>query len=399
MHRLLDALDPEARAALMALAQPHRVQAGETLFREGEPSTTAYALTSGRCMLSRQARPLTEAQAYELLDTTAVLGGLPHTCTAIATAACEFLRWPPEALWAFPPFALAARHFLASALLDAQTRLAELSAPLYDNHAAELVPGPFRFDRVRLCIAVCDMDADAAALPAGLTLLRRPGRPRASLLLMFAQFPTAYPEASPNHRFAYDETTCFVPVRCGGAVGLFTSHIYPSAWEPILLGREIYGFPKRLGKTTLRADSANLTVDDTTHYRLTWNGYTPVRESRLVRALASSMGFDGRVTALAFRAGEALRQTLGLPAYRRVDVYNHKRILAAGSAHTAPRYDVDALTRATFGVYGWHHIHQLDMPVLTITAGPYQHANVTLREAYDTGLDMRLSAGMNINNS
>jgi acetoacetate decarboxylase len=43
----------------------------------------------------------------------------------------------------------------------------------------------------------------------------------------------------------------FVPARFGSGIGLYVPFIYPSAWEPILLGREIYGFPKRLGKTAL----------------------------------------------------------------------------------------------------------------------------------------------------
>jgi hypothetical protein len=84
------------------------------------------------------------------------------------------------------------------------------------------------------------------------------------------------------------------------------------------------------------------------------------------------------------------------PAYRRVDVYNHKRFLAPDATVEIPKYDLDTLTRATFGVLRWFQIARMDSPHLTVSAGQLVNANLTLREAYFAQLDMRLSLGQNI---
>jgi hypothetical protein len=110
-------------------------------------------------------------------------------------------------------------------------------------------------------------------------------------------------------------------------------------------------------------------------------------------ALSDWIGGEGRVTAAAFQAGEVLRQTLRLPPFRRVDVYNHKRVLSPDATHNAPTYSVDCLTRATFGVLHWHEIARITDPTLSVSGGPLLNAGLALREAYFTRLDMRLSAG------
>jgi len=200
-------------------------------------------------------------------------------------------------------------------------------------------------------------------------------------------------------------------VRHGRRIGLYVPYIYPSAWEPILLGREIYGFPKRLGKTIFwnRRDAedteiaqhsalstqqlALLTVDGVEHFRVTWDAAEPSGEARLVRALSDWIGVEGRAAAAAFRAGDVLREALRLPAYRRVDVYNRKRVLAPHASYESPVYSVDCLTRATFGVLRWREITRLTDPALAVSGGPLLKAGLALRDAYFTRLDMRLSVG------
>jgi hypothetical protein len=184
-----------------------------------------------------------------------------------------------------------------------------------------------------------------------------------------------------------------VPVRFGANVGLYVPFIYPSAWEPILLGREIYGFPKRLGKTTFMGKSASLAVDSKPCFELAWDGEKPTRESRLVRALSDWIGIEGHAAEVAFRAGDMLRQAMRFPAFRRIDVYNHKCILAADATSDSPRYAVNNLTRAVFGVLRWHQIDRLTVPELTVHSQPFLSADLALREAYYSRLDMRLSTG------
>ncbi len=390
-------LHPDVHAALHALAQTRRFAAGETLFYEGARADTLYLLAAGRCALSYGREARGDIHSGALIDPIATLGGLPHSVKTTAVEECEVLCWSVEALWQSGPFADAARRYLATALQETQARLRHVTAPIHfaDAASAALVPGPFLFEGVTLIFAFCEVDLDAvrAGLPEGLSLLRRPGFKSGPVILAIADFPNAHPEADPPARFAYTETTYFVPVHFGRHFGLFVPYIYPSTWEPILLGREIYGFPKRLGHTMFGSNEVSLAVDDAEYFRLRWESAEASSEARLVGALMNWIGIERHMASAAFEAGEVLRRAMRLPAYRRVDVFNHKRILAADATHAAPTCAVDCLTRATFGVLRWHQIARLRDPALHVTGGPLADAGLALREAYRTQLDMRLSAG------
>jgi len=390
-------LDPDEQSAWQARATTRTLRAGEVLFYEGDPAETLYALAAGegRSTGGGSAAP-GPAWAEGLLDPLASLGGLPHRVKFEAVSDCTLWAWPVADLWQSPALSAAARRVLASALGTVQTRLDELEAPVhFAGETAQLVPGPFMFENVTLIFAFCEGDLDGvrARLREGLSLVRRPGRKRDALLLALARFPDAYPEADPGARFGYTETTVFVPVRYGRGVGLFVPYIYPSTYEPILLGREIYGFPKRLGQTTFGPHEAALSVAGVPQFCVRWSVSEGSDETRLVRALIDWLGIEGRLGALAFQAGEVLRRTMRLPPFRRVGVYNHKRILAPDAAPGSPAYAVDQLTHALFGVLRWYQIARISDPALDVRAGPLAGMHLTLREAYRTQLDLRLSTG------
>ncbi|MBI5959745.1 MAG: acetoacetate decarboxylase family protein [Chloroflexi bacterium] len=391
---LFSDLNADHQAALLAQAETRTLNAGEVLFYEGDPADKLYLLVEGKCLVSHAGK----AQAWTppLIDPAATLGGLPHWIKLEAQTDSTFLCWSIQQLWQQPEFSAAARRWLAVSLHSTQTRLDELEAPVhYAGSTAQPVPGPFMFDNVTLIFAFCDADLDPlrALLPEGLSLFRRTGRKRDSLLLALAKFPDSYPRHDPAARFGYTETTVFIPVRYRHSIGLFVPYIYPSAYEPVVLGREIYGFPKRLGQTTFAAQHIALSVDNTPQLALDWAGLDSSDEPRLVRALMDWIGLEGRSAALAFQMGDMLRRTMRLPPFRRIGVYNHKRVLAVESTVEAPAYALDQLTHAIFGVLRWYQIAQMRDPVLKVMAGPLKDAQITLREAYRAQLDMHLSTG------
>jgi len=375
---------------LQALAQRRVLQAGEVLFYEGEPADRVYVLVMGRCALTWGGQERGIATVGDLLDPAASLGGIPHRSKATALAACELLYWDAVVLWESATFGAAARRFLAMAWQAAQTRRDELAAPIrYRPATAEAMPGPFRFDTVNMIFAFCESPT-MPLLPDGLRVLQRPLRPTTPFLIALADFPNAYPESQPDARFAYRETTLFVPVRYKTALGFYVAAIYPSAWEPILIGREVYGFPKQLGDTLFSSQAASVVVDGENILNLSWQGAVGAAESELVGALVAWLGL--RLGGAAFQVGELLRRAARLPAFRRVDVYNEKRIPAADSTPQQPRYGLHQLTRATFGVLNWQQIAKLEHAQLSPSRAAV-FGGLTLRTAYRTTLDMRLSAG------
>lgn len=394
MIPVFDNLPDAERKALFEAAQGKQLAAGDVLFYEGDPADTLYLLQSGCCQMSFGKELRGKIEAGLLIDPIGTLGGLPHTVKVTAVENAQLLCWPMETLLQSANFSAAARRYLAKQLHQSTMKLAQLTAPLHFAHnTAELVPGPFMFEDTSMIFAFCEADPPSIekCLPESLHLLQRPAKKRAPLLIALADFPHAYPQHTPSARFAYTETTYFIPVRYGTTFGFYVPHIYPSTYEPILLGREIYGFPKRLGETIFGTNEVSLSVDGEKYVHLSWQGAESETETRLVRGLMDWLGLEGRVASAAFQAGEVLRKATRLPAYRRVNVFNHKQILAAESNQDSPLYAVNQLTQAAFGVLRWYHINRLSQPELRLLGGAFSDAHLTLREAFRTKLDMRLS--------
>jgi CRP-like cAMP-binding protein len=380
-------LTPDLFEDVRQLAQTVTIAAGETLFAEGDAPDYAYVRLTGTCTLSRHAQPIGNAPLDTVLDAIAILGDVPHTQRAITQTACTFLRWDRSDLRQSTAFTMAARRYLAHQLQQAQAERERIAQPVhYDTHSAQVLPGPFAFHNSVIRFVFCTAELPHLRLPTG---VQRIGQ---SLLIGIADFRDAQYVHRPQARFHYTETTVFVPVRVGAKLGLYVPYIYPSTYEPILLGREIYGFPKRLGRTDITPTTSSLHVAGAEYLTLTHDQRTPANEASIVGAFGRLFGVPNLVTATAFRAGDTLLAAIGVPFYRRVNVFNHKRIPAVTSQHGAPQYAVDRLTQAIFSVERWHSIDHL--PTARLDLGHALHDwEVTLREAYDTTLAMRLSTG------
>ncbi len=383
-------LPDDLRAALTECATQREAAPGEVLFYPGDPPDTLYALRAGA--VEGGATP-------GLLDARAALGGLPHTHKATISQPSRVYTWSAADFWAVPGIEAAARAYLARGWEADHARLSALQAPLvaYDPRRSQGLPGPFIFEDVTMLFAFCQAARETvtASLPPGLELVKLPGKASAPVLVALADFPRAYAEADPAATFGYTETTFFIPVRYKSALGLFVPLIFPSAYEPILLGRELYGFPKQLARTDIQRTGARLATD---HGALSvaWARSDASSESDLVGGLMGWLGLVPSVGAVVFNASELVRWLAGWPATRRVDVYNHKRIPAAESTRDVPAWAVDELTRATFGVLRWYHIEQAADPHLMATGPLFDAWGLTVERVYRTQLAMRLSTGRTV---
>ncbi|MDQ7028162.1 MAG: acetoacetate decarboxylase family protein [Anaerolineae bacterium] len=369
-------------------AEKITILASETLFQEGDRAQYAYVRVIGRCMLSRHAEPLGEASATDILDELAVLGGLAHTQRAITLTDCEFLRWQIDDLWRDATFSKIARQYLVTHLQQSQSRLDQLQAPVhYRPDTAQVQAGPYVFPNSTIIFVFCTAPKMDFPLPQGVSRIGN------RLLIGIADFQNAYYHHNPDARFSYTETTFFVPVRVGLSLGLYVPYIYPSAYEPIVLGREIYGFPKQLGETRLSDSQASLAISGEDTFRFTIGKHDKSSEPRIVGAFGQLFGVTGRITSAAFAIGDSLLSMMNVPFYRRVSVFNHKRIPSATTTRDKPTYDVDMLTQAIFSVEHWQKIDHLPNAKLQVTGGIFKQWDITLYDAFYTELSMRLSTG------
>lgn len=389
-------LDLAALVATLAAPTVQTLEAGSVLFYMGDPITHLDQLQGGRVQITDKTNATHILEAGAWLDPIPALGGLPHRHKAVALEPVTLHRWNIESVWENAAAQDVARRLLAETLESAEERLKQLTAPLhYRNDRADLMAGPFRFENVVMIFAFCDAEKAAleGLLPPRLNLLQRPARQKGTVLLVFADFPHCYPEHTPTATFGYTETTVFIPTRYKTAWGLYIPYIYSSIYEPLLLGREIYGFPKRLGETRFHPQGVNVTVDDEPLAVFEWQGAEGVTETRLIRALSDALGVMGQAAAMAFEVGEVMRKVIRLPAHRRVDVYNHRRILSPAATYDTMEYEIDQLTRATFGVLGWEQLAHLRDPQLKVQGRALLPFDLTLREAFRTVLHLRLSVG------
>jgi hypothetical protein len=394
-HPLITALPDPHRSDILTRSPAQSASPGDVLFYQGDAASAILILLAGEVSITPAGQPPRTLRPAEVIDPVAALGGLPHTGKAVILSPATLAHISLDAL-AIPEFAAAARLFLADLLHQREARLGDIDAPLdLYGPRAEAAPGPFRFDDVSLLIFFCEADRATAqaSLPPGLAGLGLAGSGRTPVFFGLAHFPNAYPEADPNARFAYTETTLFLPVNGPAGPGVFIPYISPSAWQPILIGREVYGFAKRPGLSRLERDSASLQVDGIDQIAFGWDSTSPSDEGRLVGALMGWLGLQRHAAELAFRAGDALRAVAGLPPHRRVDVYNHKRIPAPESTLADPAYDVDSLTHAVFGVLGWHSVQHLKSPRLLPGGALAAEWKISVKEGFRTQLDMRLSIG------
>jgi hypothetical protein len=156
----------------------------------------------------------------------------------------------------------------------------------YAPNTAALLPGPYDADDVHIVGLLMETEDRCWAkrhLPPG--VWRPPGLRNNYLIVMahFSDVACRHPKAR-GVTFDYRETTVFIPAVAGWRPGAFSPILFPDNAMAITLGREIYGFPKRFGRTQLEIDRkyAELEVDDKLQFWCTWDEAETVPTERYV---------------------------------------------------------------------------------------------------------------------
>jgi len=294
-----------ARERLAAALRPERHAAGTVLVREHAEAREVVLLVTGEVEVRREERLLTILEGPELVGLVGVLDDEgTRSATVRALADVEVLRLPAaavdEALDASPALRRATIRFLAGTvrgLYDRDFDLLLSFDDIFESPNAALLPGPYEFQPYPATFLVleCDPAKLQALLPPGLTTI--PGmRDRMMVVCSFVERCTSRAPGSSGRWFSYQETTPFIPCLAdGGRPGLYTPELYPDAYLPIILGREVYGFPKRFGRTVRRADGVDLWLGDRPVMRARWSGTRATDAQGFGGHLAASMAPGGEL--------------------------------------------------------------------------------------------------------
>jgi hypothetical protein len=164
------------------------------------------------------------------------------------------------------------------------------------------------------------MDSDTGELPEGehevdgemfMFLVRDPGRrtlvPRPlhtgifddRYLLVFSKFPNVKGRLGGEEvGLSYNETTVFHPcVHPTAGGGLYCPELYPDNMMAVIVGRELYGFPKRYAQTELSHQEALWILDGELAARATWEGTEEIEDfyAEVASAALGPDDLEGRV--------------------------------------------------------------------------------------------------------
>lgn len=243
----------------------------------------------------------------------------------------------------------------------------------FQSPNAQLIPGPFQFGPFSGVLMVVETEREALQrlLPPGLELL--PGSGGRYLLAVSDIQGARAPQAGPRS-FAYRETTPLLPCQAGKlSWGVYIPELYPDAYMPILLGRELYGFPKRLGRTRLDASGADVIVDQARLLRARWSQPEPLSGAdfvaELVRELLPGFGFASLASGLARRVVrwlDAAPAVLGRGG--RASVFVRRQLRSPESLATE-HFQLDELVEVPFHVAPSRKIEELRQHSVSFGAG------------------------------
>lgn len=339
------------------------VRDGESLSVEGEGATALTVLVEGEAEVWQRGRLVTVEVAPHPVALASTLLGLPSDATVRASGAGRVVE-VPRARVRDSALLVEALTREMQRLREARLRDVIAADDFFVQPGARLVPGPYRFGPFTTTLFVVDGGEAHVRrlLPPGLHPM--PGT-RGRYVLAFHEIDNTVVEHAPGlGSYGYHETAPFLPcVTTTGRVGTFIPELYPDAYMAILLGREPYGFPKRLGRTIRRSDGVDVLVDHARLMRARWRGRLPLDTHELglalVRALFPRMegGTSDRFT----------RRVLtwigdhGLPRpFRRSRVLLRRRLLSE-RAEVDPRHRLDELTEVPFEVLRFDDAAQWDV--------------------------------------
>ena len=365
LHTLLkrvpffQALDATTKDEFVKDARHLRVPRGTVLTREGERADDVYFLLDGELSVSVKGRQVGLVDAPRTVGLLAVLDGQPRTASLEVFKNAEVIRLSGEGFHAL----LASRLSFSRAVLDAlaqetrgafaqQERDRAAMDDFFESPSAKLVPGPYVAGPVEMLAFVMRDDAARlrALLPPGCAPL--PGLEDTYLLTVdFFEDVHSKAAAGAGRRFSYREVTPFLP--CVGpdlVPGLFCPELYPDNYLAILLGRELYGFPKRLGRIERGAGNVTLSAGHRLILRASWDRARMASPKDLGAHLAKTTGRVKLPDVAARAVGQVFEAFTGPRAqalWPKVPVLVRKQIPEASSAYES-RLAIDQLVRVPF---------------------------------------------------
>lgn len=290
----LGPLDAQSFAALCERAVYRRLPRGVRFIVEDSDAEAVFFVLDGEIRVLVDERTVELQRAPTTIGLLSILDGAPRTASVETFSDVDVVmlqRSDFEALMAERPlFVARIIQHLTAEIREAQRR-DEAARHAFDDHFhspnARLVEGPYVMSDFPMTALVVQTTPEriAACLPKGLRPVPGMG---GRYLLTLNDFSAVYSEhpSAAGRSFAYRETTPFIPVMGPGArVWVFSPELYLDSYMPIVLGRELYGFPKRYGVARFAERHIDLHIGDSLAFRASWDGAHDIDSGEMLARL------------------------------------------------------------------------------------------------------------------
>lgn len=288
-------------------------------------------------------------------------------------------------------------------LFEEQRRDDEVMRTWFRDRSARLQVGPYCADASEMIVAVARTPHGSYGpfLPRG--LLPVPGFDGVFLAVV-ARFGSIFQPDEPRVRpFSYNETTLFVPALLPTLTPpflrfvLYTPALYPDNVLATLLGREIYGFPKRPGRTTVDAEAgdARLSLDGVESLRMRYED-CPLEDLWDAAGRLGAVARAGLSLVLGRADGASLTTFANQWAWLlpRIPVAALKQIPGAGQAAGRVDYDVNQLALCPFRLRAVRTVTGVRIKELRIGAAlPFGGSKLLWPVGYRVVIDLDLEVG------
>lgn len=297
-------LDAKASNRIRRVIRVERLDAGTCfLIEEDLNADDLFIVLQGEVALTVEDRLLILNDAPALIGLLSLIDEAPRTASATAFSDIVLAVLPrkefQDLMALSPRFARNVIEHLARDVRNlhrADERVRLNFDDHFDSPNARLVPGPYAMEDVDLRLFLMH------GSPSSLVRWMPPGvKPLPGLedrwFLISGYYPRFF-SLHPNRHakpVAYSETAPYVPCLLpDGSPALFCLEAYPDNYMAIFLGRELYGIPRRFGRTSYGDSHIDLNVDNRLILRAGWRGSTPCEtpEVALVEALGGAAAPD-----------------------------------------------------------------------------------------------------------
>ncbi len=357
---LFAGLDDADHAFLREKLAIHTVRRGEILARDGEEGTAMFALLAGELALKEGRHLVALFDAPRVVGLLSLIDGERRSGTLEAFTDCEVGSLTPadfdELRRRSPRFRRNVLAFLTGELRDVLERTARQELhfdDMFESPHARIVAGPYAADPFDVVFLVMRDDPARVAglLPPGC----RPVPGFGGTYLLMHNFYTRLYSSNPNGRsFAFNETLPFLPcIGPKGKPGLLMPELFLDNYLAIVMGRELYGTPKRFGRTVRGPNRVDVLVGHQMTMRASWQTEHPVGARTFVGRATAAMGplgvamapFGGVTGAIAQQliVRKAARSLLAMPVFMRKripDVQSENELIMR----------IDELNEVPFGV-------------------------------------------------